>query len=436
MMAKIRHWLAENRTMVINVGSLIGTTLVTSGLGFVYWWVAARLFPPDVIGFSAAAISAMTLLGTMGMVGLGTLLMRELPRRMDDAGGLIMTALLIAAGVSSGLGLLFAVFAPRLSPEFIPLSADAVNMALFGAGVMLTSVTLVLDQVLLGVLRGGTQLMRNTLFALAKLILLITVGFTLATHSRMAIYATWVLGILLSLGIVGFVALREHIPLGQFRPNWALMRGLRRAALSHHALNLALQAPGLMLPVVVTALLSSSANASFYTAWMIAAFVFVAPNALTTMLYVVGSADPSALPCKLRQTLKLSVLAGAGGSLFLFLFAGVILNLFGRTYADEAVWCLRILALGVFPLTVRVHYIAIRRIEGSILSAAKLMALGGGLELLLAAVGGNIGGLTGLSVGWVAAVCVEAALTALPVYHAAAGVRSDKAHAVEPHFAR
>lgn len=434
MIVKIRRWLAENRTMVMNAGSLIGTTLVTSGLGFVYWWAAARLFPPDMIGFSAAAISAMTLLGTVGMVGLGTLLMRELPRRMGDAGGLVMTALLTAAGVSSALGVLFAVFAPRLSPEFVPLSASPFSMTLFVAGVMLTSVTLVLDQVLLGVLRGGTQLMRNTLFALAKLILLVVAGFTLATS--MTIYATWVLGILLSLGLIGFVVLREQIPLHQFRPNWALMRGLRKAALSHHALNLALQAPGLMLPVVVTALLSSSANASFYTAWMIAAFVFVAPNALTTMLYVVGSADPAALPRKIRQTLKLSLLAGAGGSLFLLIFAGVILKLFGRTYADEAVWCLRILALGVFPLTIRVHYIAIRRIEGSILSTAKLMALGGGLELLLAAAGGSIGGLTGLSVGWVAAVCVEAALTALPVYHAAAGIRSDEAHAVEPHFAR
>jgi O-antigen/teichoic acid export membrane protein len=421
--------------MIVNAGSLVGTTLVTSGLGFVYWWAAARLFPPDIIGFSAAAISAMTLLGTVGMVGLGTLLMRELPRRMSDAGGLIMTALLIAAGVSSGLGLLFAVFAPRLSAEFIPLSADGVSLALFVTGVMLTAVTLVLDQVLLGVLRGGTQLMRNTLFALAKLLLLVVAGFSLATNSGMVIYGTWALGILLSLGVIGLVVAREHIPLSWFRPNWALMRGLRRAALSHHALNLALQAPGLMLPVVVTALLSSSANASFYTAWMIAAFVFVAPNALTTMLYVVGSADPVSLPRKVRQTLKLSLLAGAGGSLFLVLFADVILNLFGRTYADEAVWCLRILALGVFPLTVRVHFIAIRRIEGHILSAARLMAFGGGLELLLAALGGSMDGLTGLSIGWVGAICVEAALTALPVYLAASGIKTGDTHAVEPHFA-
>lgn len=436
MMAKFLDWLRANRTMVVNAGSLVGTTLVTSGLGFVYWWAAARLFPPDQIGFAAAAISAMTLLGTMGMVGLGTLLMRELPRRMNDAGSLVMTALLIATVVSSGLGLLFTVFAPYFSAEFLPLSADVASMGLFVAGVVLTAVMLILDQVLLGVLRGGTQLLRNTLFALAKLVLLAAVGFLLADASGMTIYATWMLGGLLSLGLLGVVLLREHIPIHRFRPNWGLMRGLRRAALSHHALNLALQAPGLLLPVVVTALLSASANASFYTAWMIAAFVFVAPNSLTTMLYVVGSADTSALAGKVRQTLKLSLLAGVGGSIVLFLFADLILSLFGQTYADEAVWCLRILALGVFPLTVRVHYVAIRRIEGRILSAAKLMALGGCLELLLATLGGSVAGLTGLSIGWFAAVCIEAALTTLPVYQAAIGIDTHKTHPIEPHFAR
>jgi len=70
-----------NRSIVSNAGSLVATQLVTSGLGFLFWLVAARWFSPAGVGFAAAAISAMTLLGTFGMLGLGTLLMGELPRR-------------------------------------------------------------------------------------------------------------------------------------------------------------------------------------------------------------------------------------------------------------------------------------------------------------------------------------------------------------------
>ncbi len=39
-------------------------------------------------------------------------------------------------------------------------------------------------------------------------------------------------------------------------------------------------------------------------------------------------------------------------------------------------------------------------------------------ELTLAALGARLGGLSGLSLGWVAAICVEAALMARPVYQA------------------
>src|SRR5205085_8195664 len=39
-----------NSTMFINAGSLIGTTLVTSFLGYAYWWLAARQFSPATLG--------------------------------------------------------------------------------------------------------------------------------------------------------------------------------------------------------------------------------------------------------------------------------------------------------------------------------------------------------------------------------------------------
>jgi len=66
------QWLKTNSVMLINAGSLVGTTVVTSFLGFVYWWIAARHFPPDVVGIASASISAMALLGGFCILGLGT----------------------------------------------------------------------------------------------------------------------------------------------------------------------------------------------------------------------------------------------------------------------------------------------------------------------------------------------------------------------------
>src|SRR5712664_1454397 len=46
--------------------SLIATTGITSALGIAYWWVAAHRTPMAAVGNGSAAVSAMTLAGTLG----------------------------------------------------------------------------------------------------------------------------------------------------------------------------------------------------------------------------------------------------------------------------------------------------------------------------------------------------------------------------------
>lgn len=221
---------AASRDLLINAGSLIGTTVITAGLGFVYWWLAARLFPQAAVGFASALIAAMGLLGSLGMLGLGTLLIGELPQRSSAKAALVSTALLVAGLAATLLGLLFALIAPIASPEFAPLAGDAAAALLFAAGVALTAVTLVLDQALIGLMRGGLQLWRNALFALLKLVLLIPLGMWAHHNGGLLIYASWAAGNLISLAALALFSRRElrHAAL---RPRLALLRGLPHTAL-------------------------------------------------------------------------------------------------------------------------------------------------------------------------------------------------------------
>ena len=406
------------RAILANAGSLVGATAVTSALGFVYWWVAARQFPPEVVGFASALLSAMALLGTLGMMGLGTLLIGELPRRKDDTASLLTTAALVAGAVGTALGVGFALVASWVSPDFQPLGANPVAVALFALGVALTAVTLVLDQALVGMMRGPMQLGRNFVFATVKLLLLVVFAASVLRTYTLAIYLTWVLGNLVSLVLLVSLGLRQGRP-ARFRPDRSLLRSFGRAALGHHALNLALQFANLALPLVVTATLSVTTNAYFYTAWMIAGFVFTLPFALTVVLYAVGAADPTALARKIRFTLGVAFLAGVGANAALFVVSGFVLQFFGTTYAAEAKAPLQILALGVFALIIKDHYVALCRIQSRVLVASGRIAAGGCLELAGAAAGAMTGGLTGLTVGWLAAVSVEALLMALPVVRVA-----------------
>lgn len=417
MLKFVIHWLRANRVILINTSSLVGATAITSGLGFIYWWVAARWFPPESIGIASASISAVTLLGNMSMLGLGTLLITELPRNPRQSGSMISTALLVVGALGVLVGCVFALIASHISTGFQPLGAEPIDTLTFAAGVGFSAVTLVLDQALIGLLRGGLQFWRNAFFAVLKLAALLVVNWWPSDQPGMKIYATWMVSSGLSLGLIAAnVVLRRSWRSKSYRPRWYLLHKLGFAAIQHHMLNLTLLAPTQLLPILVTFMLSARMNAWFYVAWMIACVIFIVPGALTTVLHAANAAQQTTLARKARLTIGLSLLVALLANLVLQIGTQQILEIFGKAYANEAAWCLRILILAAFPLTVKNHYISICRIQDRIMVAMIAMIPGGLLELGAAALGAYTYGLMGLSLGWVIAICAEAVFMFPTVY--------------------
>ncbi len=420
--ALLFQWIKTNIVMLVNAGSLIGTTAVTSVLGFVYWWVAARWFSPEAVGLGSATISAMTMLGTVCMLGLGTLLIGELPRRPGEEGPLISAALIVVGGAGGCAGVVFALVAPSVATDFQVLRASVEDILLFAAGVSVTAITLVLDQALIGLLRGGLQFLRNTFFAVVKLAALFAVSLWLSHKIGLTIYTTWLVSNALSLAVLsGFVVLKKGWSRRTYLPQWGLLRKLGPAAVQHHIFNLILWLLPLVLPVLVTTLLSATVNAWFYVSFMLASFTFGVSYALTTTLYAMSSANPTILARKARLTLGLGAVTGILANCVFQLATSQVLGVFGHNYAEKAAWSLHILALAVFPLIIRSHYSTICRIQGRIKQAILLMTVGTLIELSAAALGAQLGGLSGLSLGWVVAICVEAVFMSRTVYKAVLG---------------
>jgi O-antigen/teichoic acid export membrane protein len=285
---------------------------------------------------------------------------------------------------------------------------------------MLTSVSMVLDQAMVGLLRGKIQLWRNLIFSVVKLVLLWGMAVWLGENNGLTIYFSWVLGSFGSILIIA-VALMKNGNNILILPKFHLIKVLWKSAFWHYILNLALLAPGLILPTVVTILLSATQNAFYYTAWMIAGMAFMIPNALATVLYAVGSGSPEEMNGSLRLTVFTSFVVGSIAAAGIFLGAGIILRFFGPAYAAKASWPLRILSIGVIPLTIKLHYVSIYRVNNRIRKAAFLLILGGVVELMLATAGALIGGLAGISLGWLIAVSIEALLMCRTVFQSLKG---------------
>lgn len=418
--ARLPGVVRQHGALLANASSMMSTTLVTSGLGVVFWLVAARYFSETAVGISSAAVSAMTLLGFATTLGMGTLLMGELPQRPGAQRSLLDAALAVTTAAGVALGLLFAALVPLFSSELESLGGAWTSALVFALGCGLMTAGYVVDQAMIGLLRGRLQLLRNVVFSAVKLAALVPVALLLDDPKAVWIYGVWGAGVAVSMLV--FVGFYREVDGGPLRPDFSELGLLRGSAASHHGFNLALLAPSMVVPIVVVAFISAEANAAFYVAWMIAGFISMVPVSLGTVLYAVAAGDPSRLRSQLRLTCTVSFAAGVAANLVLIFAAEPLLRIFGASYADEAAFPLHVLALGVFPLTLKTGYVALQRVRRRTAAALPVAIVGTLLEIGGAAAGAAISGdLSGVAWGWLAGLGLEVALMAYPVIRALRG---------------
>jgi O-antigen/teichoic acid export membrane protein len=441
-MSRLRGIVGRHRALLTNAGSMVGATVVTSLLGVAFWFVAAQHFSQAAVGVAGAAVSAMLLFGFVASLGLGTLLMGELPRRVQGQRSLLNAALIIATASGLVLGLAFALVAPLISPNLSPLDETGLAVVAFALATGLTALAYVLDQSLIGMLHGGLQLTRNVVFAAVKLGGLLVIAGLVADPGAAWIYGSWGVGIAISL----FVLARFHLARPgdeELRPDFASLRMMRGAAASHAVVNLALESADLAMPIIVVSLLTPAQNAGFYIAWLVVGFLVMVPLSLSSVAYALDSGEmvaevtdpvegvihgikpgpPEESEDRFRFTLVASLAFGVAATIVLVPGAELVLEVFGSGYAETATTALRVMTLGVFPLVVKTHYIAIHRARRTLRRALPLAWAGTVLELGGGALGGAVGGIDGVAWGWLAGLVIEAVVMAPDVFGGRLGLR-------------
>ncbi|HUN34809.1 MAG TPA: lipopolysaccharide biosynthesis protein [Trebonia sp.] len=417
--SRLRAIWQRNQDLLRNAGSLLATTGVTSAFGFAFWIFAARVFSQQSVGFGSAAVSMVNLLGTIGMFGLGTMLIGELPQRRSK-GRLVAAALSASAIGSLVLGLGFALVSLAFGKHFVEINGTLPRIAVFSCGVALTGATLVFDESTIGLLRGGIQLARNTVFSIAKMAVLPLTAIVVHSAFGVGILFSWILGTLISLVPV-VILLRRSGSSILHRPDWRALRSLARVTMAHNWLNLAIAAPPQFIPVLVTIVVSPSANAAYYVAFMIVSFLYMIPVHLSTVLFAIASATPEAIAEKLRFVLRLSTIIGITGMIVLGAGAHLILGIFGASYAREATVPMWLLLLGFLPTIPKSQYIAVCRATGRVSRASVILLVQSAVELLSVCVGGKLDGLIGVCLGLLIVGFAEGLMTAPTVFRAAAG---------------
>jgi O-antigen/teichoic acid export membrane protein len=386
--------------LIRNAASLYGSTIVTSLLGFVYWLVAARMVSAGAVGAASAIQSAAQLLAIFCVLGLSTLLISELAIDREHARSLTLSAITIAGSVALVVSIIVGVGLQTLSPFISEHGVPAVDVPTFVVLGTLTTVLLVMDDACVGMLRGDLQFNRNAVFAVSKLAILPALIVLWKSYDGSELVLAWTLG--LAISFVVLIVQFAHLTRGQ--SSHLEIKNLlakRRLMVAHHWLNLSIQAPRLVLPILVATILGARANAAFTAALLIIGFVNIIPAHLSTVMFALVPGDEAALHREVRRSMRICIpLSVVSAVAFLFL-SPFVLSLFGPAYST-ATHALMLLAFTTFPVTVKALYIAISRVRGRL-----SMLFGACIELGMAALGAALWGITGVAAGFLAGCVIE-----------------------------
>lgn len=368
-------------SLLRNSAYIMGTTVSTSLLGYLYWIVAARTYSVYDVGLASALIAAMTMASYLSNLGIGSSLVQTLPRRESgyawsltlNAGMVtgILAALLIGSVVAVGL--------MSFSPQFSLVPNRPAYVAFFALGVALMTASYLLDQTFVAERAAGNMLARNTVFSLLKIPLLVLP--ILAVVGAFGIVASWVLAAGAAV-LLGYFLLRR---LGRghclaARGMAGQMRGMLSSLAGHHFINLGGIAPMYLLPVLVATQLSASDNAYFYTTWRLGGLFFMVSPAVAASLFAEGSyLGASDLGGKVRSSLLLIGALLVPVMLVFLLGGGYIMAMFGPSYPRHGLLLLMILTVSAIPDAITNVFVSVLRVRRLLPHAA---ALNVGMALL------------------------------------------------------
>lgn len=400
----IRAASEKHGVLVKNSGALVIGTVTAAVLGFVYWWLAARTFSPEVIGTASALISLTGFVGLIGECGIGTLLTGEIIQQPKRDHGLVSAAILACLSTSLAVGGISLVLSELVSGTLSMLNPRGLDNVWIFIGFGLTGISLMIDQAFVGMLQSGFRMLRQFLFSALKLSFVALV--VIWTSDETAILISWSGSLLVSLILIELIMRRFGQTLIH-PPDFKLLYMLKRKAAAHYMLDLGMQASTTIMPYLVAVLLSPASNAAFMVIWMIVSVAAIVPSALATVLFPVIRAEPALYRESMRLSLGLSLLFALVFGVFIYMYSLEIMTLFNPTYAQIGDSHLRFLGFGMIGSVVKFHACTAARVKDRMRQASLWFGLASMFELVCVTVGCRMGGLAGLSMGWVAAMLTE-----------------------------
>ncbi|NUT33978.1 MAG: hypothetical protein HOV79_12980 [Hamadaea sp.] len=389
--------------------ALMASTAATAGLGMLFWAVAAWAFEAAEVGRASAGSSAMLLLATLGQLALTSVFARVLPPMTHGRARFVLGGYAVVALIC--LLLTAAFFGIGFGDGF--LTPSIVAVAVFGAGVAATAVSVVQDGALVALDRAAWVPVKNTALAVARMVLLPLLARTAAPEP---ILVAWAAPTVAAFVAVNLLMLVRRPPAaagtGAQRPG---RRDIARLVGGQYANSVVNAVILFSPPVLVTAVLGPQANAVFFLPWTITTALIGLLWNVVVPFVVEASGGRADVGANLRQMVRAGTVITVGGALALVILGPFVLRIAGSTYADDGAPVLRLLAIALPFAAIGSYFNAAElvRLRSSVSLATKVLAavlfLGAAVPAMHAA------GVSGAAAAYLASQVIVGVLLLPPV---------------------
>lgn len=381
---------------------LMGASVFSSLIGFVFWLVAARFYPDEAVGLASALISAMGLAVSFSKLGLELGLVRFLKRHSEDPKAIINTVFTVGLLASVAAALIFVAGLDLWSPALLFIRETPLYLFAFVFFCAVSSLNNLSDHSFIASRRSGFVVASGLIFGILKVILAIALATFLTSFS---IFASWGIGMTAAVIISIFVLL----PIAQRGYRFAvtikkkILGDMLGYSFANYISMLLWGTPALIFPLMVVNLLGAEANAYFYIGWAVSNVIVMIPQSVTTSLLAEGSYDETNLKTHILRSLKIIFLLLVPAVVAVLLLADKLLWLFGTQYSASATELVRIMTLAVLPLAVNILYLNIKRVQKDLKMIVGMPAFIAVISIVLALILLPQIGFNGVGIAWLAA---------------------------------
>ncbi|MEQ3552477.1 lipopolysaccharide biosynthesis protein [Pseudonocardia nematodicida] len=344
-----------NNPLYRNAYALMLNTVVNSGFGLLYWIFAARTYSPEDVGRGSALVNLMMLISVLTSLNFGQALIRFLPTAGNDSSRLVNRAYVVSAGLGTLAAAGVMTYLNLTNSPGDPLWVSPLFGFWFVVSTAAWSIFNLQDQVFTGLRSAVWVALKNGVYGVVKLMLLVAVSFTSVSDGVFTSWSAPVLALLVPFSLlITRRVLPRHVTSSAAEPGAGAPDGgtLRRYMAGDYMGQVFNQATSSFLPVLIIALLGAQQSAYLLPAQT----MFIALNllsvAIMSSLVVEGSRDPSRSHLLARAILRRIMIVVVPAALAVGLAAPWLLLLYGGDYADNATLLLQLLMASIMPRVV------------------------------------------------------------------------------------